>query len=809
MRDAFVKITEAAKKESHTGYGDYAVFGGFSAFTEKLLSYDDDEDARLIKGVVRHYADSNLKTRKAIIDLVLKLMEDFRKAEEENRDEGEDIAAFPEEAPSASEEMPRMQPSPEKNGVVSGAPPVDAGKTVSAKGMDPEAKSVCYVKGVGPQKAKLLEKLGVRTVADLCEYFPVRHEDRRYVTEITSLRDGEPALVSGYIDRAELSRVRNNLQILKARLTDGSGYMTVVWFNQPWLKQQLYDGREVTVYGKAEIRNGRPSMTASEYELKRSTEGFGILPVYGLTAGLNQKTMRRMVASALDIAGDQMEEIFPESFLRQYQLEDRPEAVKTYHFPKDLESLERSHRRLVFEEFFLFRLAFQLRHEGDRRTGIAMTEGDAASFYRKLPFTPTGAQKRAIDEIYRDMAAPVMMNRLLEGDVGSGKTVVAAAAVYRCTGSGHQCALMAPTEILAEQHYRSMTELFEGTSVRIALLTGSTKAAEKRRICMELSEGRIDLLIGTHALIETSAVFRDLALVIIDEQHRFGVNQRNALFMKGASPDLLVMTATPIPRTLAMTVFSGLDLSVLDEMPPGRKPIRTLVVTEDQEERVLRFMEKHVAAGHQCYVICPLVEDSEGMDVESATRYYQRLKQKDLRGISVGLVHGKMKGREKEEVLEKFRRNEISVLVATTVIEVGIDVPNATVMFVKNADRFGLAQLHQIRGRIGRGKASSTCVLQSSGKSELSLQRLKVMEKYSDGFKIAEEDLKLRGPGDFFGVRQHGLPEMNLADLFRDHELLREAAEAADVLKKEDPGLTSPEWRKVREIIEKKYDALH
>ena len=821
MKDSFLKIAKAAKKESHTGYGDYAVFGGFSAFVEKTLSGDDSDDALLLKGVCRHYGDSNLITRKSIIALTLKILGDIETEEAANApaasEEAPAEALFSAEPPperAAAEDAPEegsAAPKGEERRAPGKAPAVPKRSLKSAaasrrRGDIPTELS--YLKGVGPKKAELLNKLGIRTVYDLCEYFPHRHEDRRFITPVAELNDGEQALVSGVVDRVELNRVRSRLQILKARLSDETGSLTVVWFNQPWLKQQLYDGREITVYGKAEFRGQRPSMTVSEYELARREEGFGILPVYGLTAGINQKTMRRVVASALELCGGELAEFFPADFLAEHRLEPRPDAVFDFHFPPDFESLRESRRRLVFEEFFLFRLAFRRRHDNESKEGVAMARGSKEEFFGMLPFTPTGAQDRAVSDIFRDMASPRMMNRLLEGDVGSGKTMVAAAAVWRCWRSGHQSALMAPTEILAEQHYASMRSLFADVGLNIALLTGSTKAAEKRSICRDLDDGKIDLLIGTHALIESTAVFRDLALVVIDEQHRFGVNQRGALFMKGNRPDLLVMTATPIPRTLAMTVFSGLDLSILDEMPPGRKPIKTMVITNDQEDRAIRFMKRHVEAGHQCYVVCPLVEESEKLDVEAATRFYDRLRLTEMNGVSVGLLHGKMKAGEKEDILNRFRDNEISVLVATTVIEVGIDVPNATVMYVKDADRFGLAQLHQIRGRIGRGRAAGTCLLQSGGKNELAMERLRVLERCGDGFKVAEEDLKLRGPGDFFGVRQHGLPEMNLADLFRDHELLREAAAAVDALLADDPELADAKWRPALERAVRQYDTI-
>lgn len=781
MKESFLKIAETARKESHAGYGDYAVFGGFSAFVLDLLKDDEEETAVLLKTVVRHYGESNLVSRKAIIGMVEKIIGDIAETEK------------PEPDTLSTAKTPESD-------VLAGS-----GEKTSAVPAQAADIPLCELSGIGPKTAKLLGKLEIETVNDLCEYFPRRHEDRRFITPIGDLVNGETALISGVVAHAELNRIRSNLQIVKAKITDGTGFLTVVWFNQAWLKQQLSEGRELTVYGKAEVRGGYRGMTATEYELKANPGGMGILPVYGLTAGINQKTVRKLTAAALERQKGQIEEFLPRDFCEKYGLVNRETAVMQYHFPPDFEALARSRRRLVFEEFFLFRLAFFLQHNGESHVGRSLRKGSQKDFFRLLPFTPTGAQERVIGEIYRDMAAPKMMNRLVEGDVGSGKTVVAAAAIWRCFQSGHQSVLMAPTEILAEQHFQSLTAMFGTTDMKIALLTGSTKAAEKKKLTAELACGAIDLLIGTHAVIEGRAVFKDLALVVIDEQHRFGVNQRNALFMKGATPDLLVMTATPIPRTLAMTVFSGLDISLLDELPPGRKPVKTMVISDNEEERAMNFIRRHVEAGHQCYIVCPLVEESEKLDVEAATRLYDRLRMKDLKGLALGLVHGKMKSAEKEAVLTKFRKNEISVLVSTTVIEVGIDVPNATVMLIRDADRFGLAQLHQIRGRIGRGEALSTCLLQSSAQGEISRARLQVMADYQDGFKIAEEDLKLRGPGDFFGIRQHGIPEMKLADLYCDHELLTEAAGAVDKVIAEDHFEEDEKWAPTKARINKLY----
>ena len=785
MRASFLKIVEVAQKESHAGYGDYAVFGGFSAFVEELLAKDEDETALLLKGVVKHYGDSNLRSRKAIVELVLKLIA-------ESAAKGDDGIKW------------EHAPAPVALTAKSGEETCPPSPPVSREESKLPAE-LQYLKGVGPKKVKYFEKLGIRTIPELAEYFPRRHEDRRRIVPVANLVNGETALVRGAVFQSQLNRIRGNLQILKAQLQDDSGTITVIWFNQPWLKNRLTDNVILTVYGKADFNYGKRSFVASEYEFGGSGEGLGILPVYGLTGGLSQKAVRAAVTNALALSKGRYEEFLPPAFLLRHALEDRGKAIFDYHFPPDFEALEKSRRRLVFEEFFLFRLAFRLKGRGEQKKGRILSEGSTAEFQQLLPFAPTAAQQRVIGEIYADMAAPVMMNRLVEGDVGSGKTVVAAAAIYRSFRSGHQSALMAPTEILAEQHHQSMCALFEGTGLRVALLKGSVKAAAKREVCLALAEGKIDLLIGTHALIEANAVFRDLALVVIDEQHRFGVNQRNALFMKGSDPDLLVMTATPIPRTLAMTVFAGLSISVLDEMPPGRMPVKTIVMTKKEEARAFGFIRKHVDAGHQCFIVCPLVEESESLDLEAATELYERLKNREMKQISVGMVHGKMKGAAKDEVLRRFRSNEISVLVSTTVIEVGIDVPNATVMMIRDADRFGLAQLHQIRGRIGRGSAAGTCLLEASTDSEFSLERLRVLERYSDGFKIAEEDLKLRGPGDFFGVRQHGLPELKLADLFLDHGLLVEAANAVDTLLADDPGLLSPAWRATRAWVEKLY----
>ena len=650
---------------------------------------------------------------------------------------------------------------------------------------------VTALQGIGPTRAKQLEGLGIETIYDLIAYFPRTYEDRTRLVPICELEADQPACFEAMVIRApQTSHIRKGLSLTKLTVADETAKLNVVYFNQPYAADQLRYGETYVFYGALTGDYARYQMQNPAFEApdRPGIVTRRIMPVYSLTAGISNKVLSKCIHQALDACLQELPDLLPLQVQQKYSLCSCREAYAAIHEPPDLDTLERARMRLIFEEFFLFSAGLQLmRSRRAKAASIPYEDLDLTPFYGALPFQLTGAQKKAIDEIAADFAEGVPMNRLLQGDVGSGKTMVAAAAAYLAVQNGKQAAFMAPTEILAEQHYESLSKLFQTFGISCALLTGSTPAAEKRRIKDGLAVGSILFVVGTHALLTGDVVFRDLDLVIADEQHRFGVAQRAALSGKGRSPHLLVMSATPIPRTLALIVYGDLDVSVLDELPPGRQTIDTFLVGESMRARINAFIRKHAENGNQIYVVCPAVEESELESLKSAEVWADALQRVVFPDLRVGLLHGKLKPAEKEQVMGAFARHELDILVATTVIEVGVDVPNATLMVIENADRFGLSQLHQLRGRVGRGKDKSYCVLFTSNQNPETLARLKALCKTNDGFQIAEEDLALRGPGDFFGSRQHGLPQFKAANLSLDMAILKEAREAAEAALA-DPG---------------------
>ena len=643
---------------------------------------------------------------------------------------------------------------------------------------------VTALQGIGPTRAKQLQALGIETIYDLIAYFPRTYEDRTKLVPIHQLEIDQPACFEGIVVRGpSTAHIRKGLSLTKLTVADLTGKVNLVYFNQPYVAESLKYGQTYIFYGalSGDYAGYQMQNPVCEPADLPGTVTRRIMPIYGLTAGISNKLLSKCVHQALDACLSEMPELLPSSVLRKYGLCTAQEAYAAIHEPDDWDALERARLRLVFEEFFLFSAGLQLMRS--RRTQMETAPYaalDCQPFFDALPFTLTHAQQRAIGEIAADFGRGTPMNRLLQGDVGSGKTMVAAAAAWMAIRNGHQAAFMAPTEILAEQHHQSLSRLFDQFHIPCALLTGSMTAAEKRRVKDGLVTGAIPLVVGTHALLTGDVTFRDLDLVIADEQHRFGVAQRAALSAKGTSPHLLVMSATPIPRTLALIVYGDLDVSILDELPPGRQTIDTFLVNESMRARINAFIRKHAEAGNQVYVVCPAVEESELDSLKSAEVWAETLQKIVFPDLRVGLLHGKLKGSEKDRIMGEFSRHELDILVATTVIEVGVDVPNATLMVIENADRFGLSQLHQLRGRVGRGQDKSYCVLFSNNKNTETLARLKALCKTNDGFKIAEEDLNLRGPGDFFGSRQHGLPQFKAASLTSDLDVLKEARSAAE-----------------------------
>ena len=652
--------------------------------------------------------------------------------------------------------------------------------------------SVRYIKGIGEQRAKSLEKLRIFTLRDLISYFPRDYEDRRTFRKIRDLEPGETACVTAMAAASPtLNRVRKGMELVKVRAVDETGALDVTFFNQTYMRDHIQAGEHYTFFGKAEVQGSRRTMVNPLVERENSRTMTGrIMPVYPLTAGISQLTMTRSVEQGLAACRDLLPDPLPDEVRRDHQLCHTGYAYDQIHFPDDENTLAIARRRLAFEELFLLAIGMQvLSRRREELSCAPLRDLDLTAFYGSLPFSLTGAQQRAVDEILADLASGRPMNRLVQGDVGSGKTMVAAAAMVCAARSGRQTALMAPTEILAEQHYKGLAPLLEGLGIPCALLTGAARAKERRAVLEGLESGRLQAVIGTHALISPDVTYRDLGLVVTDEQHRFGVGQRSALSAKGERPHLLVMSATPIPRTLALMIYGDLDVSVIDELPPGRQRIDTFAVTGAYRPRIYKFLAREIAAGRQAYMICSMVEENGADDRKAVTEYARVLQEQVFPHLRVACVHGRMKGREKEAVMAAFAGGEADVLVSTTVVEVGVDVPNATVMVIEDADRFGLSQLHQLRGRVGRGKHKSYCVLITDNRSEETLARMRVMAQTGDGFRIAEEDLRLRGPGDFFGRRQHGLPALKVADLSWDMALLKEAQQAARALLDRDPGL--------------------
>ena len=654
---------------------------------------------------------------------------------------------------------------------------------------------VRYLKGIGEQRAKLLGKLDIHTVYDLISCFPRDYEDRSVIRELSGIEDGETAAVcAAIVTSPMLSRIRKGLDLTRFRIADDSGTAEVTFFNQPYVKNNLHTGESYSFYGKFQKQGNRLSLTNPVYERSDGESGGKIVPVYPLTAGLNRKTMVQAVQQGLRECLSALPELLPESIAAKYDLPSVQDAYRMIHFPETMAEAEKARQRLVFEELFVLACALgSMKHRKKAAAGRRIPLPALEDFTGALPFRLTNAQQRAVQEALNDMASGQVMNRLVQGDVGSGKTMVAAACIWAVCKAGYQAAFMAPTELLADQHFRTFADLLEPMGIRVVQLKGSMTAKEKRNVKELLALGTANFAVGTHALLSEGVDFAALALAVTDEQHRFGVEQRSALSAKADSPHVLVMSATPIPRTLALILYGDLDISVIDELPPGRQKVDTYAVGENMRPRIEKFIARLVDEGRQVYIVCPMIEEGEAEsgtdDLMSASELYEHLRTAVFPQYRLGLLHGKMKAAEKEAVMSAFVSGETQILVSTTVVEVGVDVPNAALMVVENADRFGMSQLHQLRGRVGRGKHKSYCVLFKGKGGGDSSARLDVLTKEHSGFRISEEDLKLRGPGDFFGSRQHGLPPLHTADLGSSLDVLKLAQQEAEALLQSDPML--------------------
>ena len=663
---------------------------------------------------------------------------------------------------------------------------------------------VKYVKGVGEKRAQLLSKLGISTVYDLVHFYPRAYLDFTSPTPIIELIPDTVCCFTAVVGYTPVkNEIRKNMTVYKTMVTDGVGGVNITIFNNSYLAESLETGKEYIFYGKVTVNRSSFEMTNPLIE-STDTE-LSMLPVYPQTASLNSRAIGKIIQNALRIYEEKgTTDIIPDKTRQDFKLCHKQFALKAIHNPKSQKDLDIARRRLIFEELLTLQLGMRKLKSRDRgQTELIIKNDCRQELLSRLPFELTGAQKKALDDCIHDMMQSTPMNRLVQGDVGSGKTAVAACLLYIAAKNGIQGAFMAPTEILAQQHFESLTRLMEGSDVKISLLTGSVTAKNKRLIKEQLKNGETDIVIGTHALLTDDVEFRSLGLIVTDEQHRFGVAQRGALAFKGNRPHTLVMSATPIPRTLSLIIYGDLDLTVIDELPKGRQKISTYAVDSSYHKRIYSFIKKHLDMGLQSYIVCPLVEESDTAELTAATDYARELQEKEFRGYRVGLLHGKMKPKEKEKVMSDFARGEIQLLVSTTVIEVGVDVPNSVIMVIENAERFGLSQLHQLRGRVGRGSHKSYCVLISDAEGENARSRFEIMCRTNDGFLIADKDLELRGPGDFFGSRQHGLPELKIADFAQNMDIVRQSKAACELIMNDDPELIKRENQPLLEAVKR------
>ena len=671
-------------------------------------------------------------------------------------------------------------------------------------------KDIKYIKGVGPNRAVLLNKLGIFTLRDLIQYYPRDYEDRSKPKKIVELVDGEEALVKATVEtRLVEARIRKGLTLYKVKVADESGFLEITWYNQSYLKTQIKQGETYNFFGKVSFKYNKKEMNSPVFDLENKSKNTGkIIPIYPLTYNLSQNVLRTIMENGMREVNGNLQETLPEYILKENNLYDINTATKQIHFPDNFEKYNNARKRLAFEELLIMQLALLNLKKSytTEEKGIQFSKDVKMSeLINELPFKLTKAQIRVLEEIDNDMESDKPMNRLLQGDVGSGKTIVSIIAAYKAVKCGYQVAIMAPTAILATQHLESFTQILGRFGINCELLISNITKKRKEELLERLQNGEIDVLIGTHALLEENVLFKNLGLVVTDEQHRFGVKQRSTIVAKGNNPDTLVMTATPIPRTLALILYADLDISIIDELPPNRQKIDTFAVTKHLEERVNNFIKKQIDEGRQAYIVCPLVEENEEINAQSVLELAERYKNEIFKNYKVEYLHGKMKPKEKDEIMNKFKKGEIDVLISTTVIEVGVNVPNASIMVVENAERFGLAQLHQLRGRVGRGEYKSYCILKYQGNSDIIRQRMKVMQETNDGFKISEKDLELRGSGEFFGTKQHGLPEFKIANIFEDMKMLKEIQQIAIQILNQDPNLSSAKNKLLKTAVDQKF----